>query len=423
MDYTTIEIKRFGEKFYKFRHRSGLKIIVCPKKDFTSSYALIGTKFGSVNSEFINNGRKIKVPDGTAHYLEHKLFESEEGDAFQLYAKTGASANAYTSFETTCYLFSCTDNFKESLGILFDLIQSPYFTPETIAKEQGIIGQEIKMYQDSPEWKVTMNLLQALYQNHPINKDIAGDVDTIAEITPDVLYDCYNSYYNLNNMVLCVSGNVSVDDVMEVADLKLKDNEPVVTESICPDEPYEVKQTYTEQQLPVAVPLFAIGFKENAPKNFASSKELLCTGIILRAFAGQSSALYRRLIDEKLVNTTFGTEYMEGFGYRCAIFSGESREPEKAAEIIKEEIIKLHETGISQEDFEIAKRWIYGGTAYSLDSNYSIASEVISAEFTGRGIFEDADIMADITLDDVNERLKEQLDPNNCSLSVIKGLD
>ena len=153
MDYTTIEIKRFGEKFYKFRHKSGLKIIVCPKKDFTSSYALIGTKFGSVNSEFINNGRKIKVPDGTAHYLEHKLFESEEGDAFQLYAKTGASANAYTSFETTCYLFSCTDNFKESLGILFDLIQSPYFTPETIAKEQGIIGQEIKMYRDNPEWQ------------------------------------------------------------------------------------------------------------------------------------------------------------------------------------------------------------------------------------------------------------------------------
>ena len=155
MKYTIIENKRFGEKYYKFRHKSGLKI------------------------------RKIKVPDGTAHYLEHKLFESEEGDAFKLYAKTGASANAYTSFDTTCYLFSCTDNFKESLGILFDLIQSPYFTPETIEKEQGIIGQEIKMYQDSPEWMVNMNLLQALYHNHPINIDIAGTVDTIAEITPE----------------------------------------------------------------------------------------------------------------------------------------------------------------------------------------------------------------------------------------------
>ncbi len=423
MKYTIIENKRFGEKYYKFRHKSGLKIIVCPKKDFTSSYALIGTKFGSINSEFINNGRKIKVPDGTAHYLEHKLFESEEGDAFKLYAKTGASANAYTSFDTTCYLFSCTDNFKESLGILFDLIQSPYFTPETIEKEQGIIGQEIKMYQDSPEWMVNMNLLQALYHNHPINIDIAGTVDTIAEITPDTLYDCYNSYYNLNNMVLCVSGNVSLDDVMEVADSKLKDNEPVVTESIFPDEPYEVKQSFTEQKLPIAVPLFAVGFKENAPKSFASSKELLCTSILLKAFAGQSSALYRRLLDEKLVNANFGTEYMEGCGYRSVIFSGESREPEKAADIIKEEVVRLHETGISKEDFEIAKRSVYGGIAYSFDSNYAIAAEVINAEFTGRGIFEDADIIADITLDDINERLKEQLDPNNCSLSVIKGLD
>ena len=423
MDHTVIENKRFGEKYYKFHHKSGLRIIVCPKKDFTSCYALIGTLFGSINKEFISGGRKITVPDGTAHYLEHKLFESEEGDAFQLYAKTGASANAYTSFDNTCYLFSCTDNFKESLGILFDLIQSPYFTPETIAKEQGIIGQEIKMYQDSPEWKVQMNLLQALYQNHPINIDIAGTVETIAEITPEILYDCYNSYYNLNNMVLCVSGNVSVEDVMEVADSKLKDNEPVVTESIFPDEPYEVKQNYTEQKLPVAVPLFAIGFKENAPKNFATSKELLCTGIILKAFAGASSSLYRRLLDEKLVNSNFGSEYMEGFGYRSIIFSGESRDPEKAADIIKEEVAKLHETGISKEDFETARRAVYGSIAYSTDSNYSIASEVISAEFTGRGIFEDADMITEITLDDVNERLKDQLDPNNYILSVIKGLD
>ena len=282
---------------------------------------------------------------------------------------------------------------------------------------------QIKMYQDSPEWMVNMNLLQALYHNHPINIDIAGTVDTIAEITPDTLYDCYNSYYNLNNMVLCVSGNVSLDDVMEVADSKLKDNEPVVTESIFPDEPYEVKQSFTEQKLPIAVPLFAVGFKENAPKSFASSKELLCTSILLKAFAGQSSALYRRLLDEKLVNANFGTEYMEGCGYRSVIFSGESREPEKAADIIKEEVVRLHETGISKEDFEIAKRSVYGGIAYSFDSNYAIAAEVINAEFTGRGIFEDADIIADITLDDINERLKEQLDPNNCSLSVIKGLD
>lgn len=413
---------RFGEKYIRIRHSSGLNIIVCPKKDFNSSYAVIGTHFGSINSAFKNNGRAITVPDGTAHYLEHKLFESEEGDAFSLYAKTGASANAYTSFDFTCYLFSCTDNFRESLEILFDLIQSPYFTPETVAKEQGIIGQEIKMYDDNPEWRVTMNLLEAMYQNHPINKDIAGTVESIAEITPEILYDCYNSYYNLNNMVLCVAGNVDPEEIVDIADSKLKKNEPVITESIFPDEPYEVGKPYVEQKLPVAVPLFSLGFKERAPKGYVSTKEHLCTSIILKAFAGPGSVLYRQLLDEKLINSSFGSAYMEGCGYRAVSFDGESREPARAAEIIKAAAGKLHETGITKEDFDNAKRSVYGDIAYSYDSPASIASEVINAELTGRGISEAADIIADITLEDVNERLRSQLDPNNTCLSVINSL-
>ena len=224
MNFELIENKRIGEKYYKLHHKSGLTIIVYPKEGFNSTYAQIGTNFGSINNHFITNGRKIKVPDGTAHYLEHKLFESEEGDAFTQYAKTGALANAYTSFEKTCYLFSCTEKFRESLEILLDLVQSPYFTPETVAKEQGIIGQEIKMYDDSPDWRVMMNLQQAMYHNNPINIDIAGTVETIAEITPEILYDCYNSYYNLNNMVMCIAGRVSPEEVLEIADRKLKDN-------------------------------------------------------------------------------------------------------------------------------------------------------------------------------------------------------
>lgn len=162
MSFKEIKEERFGITYYELHHRSGLTIYVCPQEGFRSAYAVIGTNFGSMNAEFIHNGNKITVPDGTAHYLEHKLFESEEGDAFSQYAKTGASANAYTSFDHTCYLFSCTERFGESLEILFDLIQSPYFTPETVAKEQGIIGQEIKMYDDSPDWRVTMNLLQSM---------------------------------------------------------------------------------------------------------------------------------------------------------------------------------------------------------------------------------------------------------------------
>ena len=423
MNFTKIENSRVGECYYRMKHKSGLTIIVYPKENFRSVYASVGTKFGSINSKFKYKGREINVPDGTAHYLEHKLFESEDVDAFPKYAKTGASANAYTSFDVTCYLFSCTENFGESLKILLDLVQSPYFTEETVAKEQGIIGQEIKMYEDSADWKVMMNLLQGMYKNHPINIDIAGSVETIADITPEILYNCYKSYYNLNNMVMCVAGNASPDEVIEIADSVLKENEEFKTESIFPNEPYEVVTHYTEQVLPVAVPMFELGFKEKAPEHFASNKELIGTNIILEAFAGEGSALYRELLDKGLINSGFGTEYLEGMGYRGIIFSGETRNPNAVAEIIRKRTKELHENGISPKDFEIAKRCIYGKLISGFDHPSSIASEIINGEFTGRKIFESIEDIAVLTCDDVNERLKEQLDPENSCLSVVKGTD
>lgn len=423
MIFTKFENKRLGEEYYKMCHSSGLTVIVYPKKDFNSTYATIGTKFGSINSEFIHNGEKIKVPDGTAHYLEHKLFESEDGDAFTKYAKTGASANAYTSFDVTCYLFSCTDKFEESLEILLDLVQSPYFTEETVAKEQGIIGQEIKMYEDSADWKVMMNLLQAMYQKHPINIDIAGTVETIANITPKTLYDCYNSYYNLNNMVLCIAGNVTPKQVLEIIDKKLKPNEKLDTQTLFPDEPYEVKTHYVEQKLPVAIPMFELGFKENAPKTSATTKEIVCTNILLTAFSGESSALYRELIDKKLINASFDSEYLEGNGYRAVIFSGESQNSEKVSEIIINAVKELHKNGISEDDFQIAKRCVYGKMISAFDSPSSIATGIIGAEFSDRELFDSIETLASVTLEDVNSRLKDELDINNYTLSVIKGTD
>ncbi len=422
MRFTERKNEHLNETYYTAIHESGLKIVICPKEGFNSTYAVIGTNFGSINSTFIHDGKKVTVPAGTAHYLEHKLFESEEGDAFARYAKTGASANAYTSFDVTCYLFSCTERFDESLEILFDLMQSPYFTEETVAKEQGIIGQEIKMYQDNPEWKVMMNLLEAMYVSHPINTDIAGTVDSIAEITPEILYECYNSYYNLHNMILCIAGDVDPEEVLAVADKKLKPAVSVKTESVFPDEPYEVGKKYTEQALPVSVPMFALGYKEKAGGEFATTKEMLTTSILLEAFAGDGSALYRRLIDDKLINGTFGSEYMEGSGYRCVMFDGETKNPKEVAEIINSAVRELHKNGVPEEDFMIAKRSVYGRIARSCDSTFSLASTMINDEFTGRDSLFASEIIAGITLDDVNERLKEQLDPDNCCLSVIKGI-
>ena len=186
MPFTQIQSKTLQDSYYKLQHKTGLTIYVYPKEGYSSTYAIFGTKYGSVNRIFsVDHQEKITVPDGIAHYLEHKLFESEDGDAFSRYAKTGASANAYTSFDKTCYLFSCTQNFEQSLEILLDFVQTPYFTPQTVQKEQGIIGQEIKMYDDSPDWRVMFNLLEAMYHNHPVKIDIAGTVASIANITAD----------------------------------------------------------------------------------------------------------------------------------------------------------------------------------------------------------------------------------------------
>lgn len=421
MSYTIIKNERLNEQYYRLEHSSGLTLLVYPKKGFNSIYASIGTKFGSIYSRFIHNGKEITVPDGTAHYLEHKLFESEDGDAFSKYAKTGASANAYTSFDMTCYLFSCTDHFRESLEILIDLMQTPYFTKETVAKEQGIILQEIKMYEDSPDWRVMMNLFQGLYHNHPINIDIAGSVESISEITPEILYECYNSYYNLHNMVMTVVGGVDPAEVLSIVDEKIKPSETIDTRVIFPEEPYHVVKSYTDQVLPVAVPMFELGFKEDSTDQYATNKELICTSILMNAFAGESSELYRKLLDQKLINSTFGHEYLEGLGYRSLILSGESRNPKAAAEMIDEAVRKLHKEGISRANFENARKIVYGKIVAGFDHKQSIASELMNGALTGREIFETVDAIANVTADDINERLEKELDPDNSCLSVVKG--
>ena len=203
---------------------------------------------------------------GHAHFLEHKLFENEDCDAFARYARTGASANAYTSFDMTCYLFSCTENVYESLEILLDFVQSPYFTEETIQKEQGIIGQEIKMYEDDPSWRVLFNALCGLYHVHPVKNDIAGTVESIAQITPEMLYRCYNTFYNLRNMVLCVAGNVETEKVLEVADRLLRKSEEVSVERAFLPEPEEIVYPYKEEALAVSFPCSSWALKKTRKK-------------------------------------------------------------------------------------------------------------------------------------------------------------
>lgn len=425
MNINIEEIKsvRTAEKYYKINHQSGLTIYVYPKEGYSSAYAIFGTNYGSINTKFsVDDGETITVPDGIAHYLEHKLFESEDGDAFVRYAKTGANANAYTSFEKTCYLFSCTEKFDESLEILLDFVQSPYFTPQTVAKEQGIIGQEIKMYDDSPEWRVMFNMLEKMYHTHPVKIDIAGTVESIAEITAEKLYDCYNVFYNLNNMVLCVSGNITVEQVLKTADKLLKPCEKHEIHNYFEEEPYEIVEPFVEQEFPVSMPLFNLGFKEKADIVSTNAKSA-CVDILLFMLASATSELYRKLMDNNLINDSFSYELFEGPGYCSVIFGGESRNPQKATELIKNYITNLKLKGIDKEEFEIAKKAVYGNTVCMLNSVDSISNMITDYHFKGNNLFDYIDEIANATYEDVTNCLSEMLDVNNATLSVIKPME
>lgn len=420
MNIKEIKSELAGDSYYKVDHSSGLTIYVYPKKGYKSAYAIFGTKYGSINTCFsVDNGDKITVPDGIAHYLEHKLFESEDGDAFVRYAKTGANANAYTSFEKTCYLFSCTDKFDESLEILLDFVQEPYFTAQTVAKEQGIIGQEIKMYDDSPDWRVMFNMLEGMYKNHPVRIDIAGTVESIAQITAEKLYEVYNVFYNLNNMVLCVSGNVTVEQVLKTADKMLKPCEKHEITNYFKDEPYEVCEPYVEQTFPVSMPLFNLGFKEKADKEL-TTEQLAQTDIFLSMLASPTSTLYRELMDANLINNTFSYELFNGPGYCSVIFGGESRAPKQAAEMIKQYISKTKKEGLNESDFIISQKAIYGDVLSSLNSVSSIANAIADYHFSGNEIFAYIDAVSKTTFEDVSKRCSEMLDVCNCTLSVVK---
>lgn len=413
-----IKSPRTGDMYYKIKHPSGLTIYLYPKPGYNSKYAVFGTRYGSVNNAFSLDGGEVrKVPDGIAHYLEHKLFESEDGDAFTRYAKTGANANAYTSFDKTCYLFSCTEHFDESLEILLDFVQSPYFTEETVAKEQGIIGQEIRMYDDSAEWRVMFNMLENMYHNHPVKIDIAGTVESIAEITPEYLYDCYSTFYNLNNMVLCVAGELSVEDVLKTADKILKPCRKHTIENYFEEEPYGVVKDYFQQQFPISVPLFNLGFKDRSHR--VTQMEMAEIEIIINILSSPSSRLYNILDEAKLINQSFDSEYFYGPGYNCVLFSGESRAPKEAARVIKEYISALKSTGISGEDFEIAKKEVYGDLLSGLNSVDNICNSLVDCHFNNIDMFALIDDIAHCTLQQVNSRLKSMLDAENTTLSVV----
>ena len=412
-----------GESYTLAVLDNGLKVYICEKPQYTSAYAIFGTKYGSIDTCFSKNGEKVvNVPEGIAHFLEHKLFESEDGDAFTKYAETGASANAFTSFDRTCYLFSCSDNFYENLDILLNFVQSPYFTKETVEKEQGIIGQEIRMYDDSPSWRVLFNMLSAMYVNHPVRIDIAGTVESIAKIDSDLLYKCYETFYNPANMFICIAGNVNTREVLKKIEDSIKEHGEVTIERIGFDEPEKVNKKYIEQKFPVLTPMFCFGYKQKINSPYRRLKSKVCVELLLEIICGEASPLYRRLMEEGLINDEFDFEYFNGRDYAAVIFSGESENPRAVAKAIKKEIAQIREHGFDKKLFSAVKCAAYGEALKRFNSVEATAMQFVDCAVFDYDLFEQLKLLKTVSYDDVLKRTDIFQDDLSV-LSVIRPLE
>lgn len=414
---------RTGDSCIYVKHPSGLDIYICEMEGFSTVEALFGTKYGSINTMFRTGQDKdyTTVPEGIAHFLEHKLFENEDCDVFDLYAKTGANANAFTSFDKTCYLFSCSKNYKESLSILLDFVQKPYFTPESVAKEQGIIGQEIKMCDDNPNWRVFFNLLNCLYHNHPVKIDIAGTVESIARIDADLLYKCYNTFYNLNNMVLSIAGNVKADEILEICDKYLKPCEDKGLETVFPDEPESIVRNEIVENQPVGIPLFNIGYKCTPKNGTERLRAIIQAEISASLLTDSSSEFYQRLISEGIINSGFDYECFCGDGYFSLIFSGEVKNPFRVRDEILSEFERIRNDGIDEDMFQNIKKSIYGKLVRQLNNVEEVANIMINSHMDGVSPYDEAEILSDMTSSDVLDFIRTELIDEKLAISVIKN--
>ena len=418
--------ERLQEEMLYAKHDSGLSVYVFPKKGFSKYYAIYGTEYGSVDRVFQVPGETemTTVPDGIAHYLEHKMFEEEGGgNAFDRFAATGASSNAFTSFDMTAYLFTCTNRFYENLEILLDFVNHPYFTDENVAKEQGIIGQEIKMYEDDPEWRVFFNTLTAMFHNNPVKIDIAGTVESISHITPKVLYQCYNTFYNPANMVLVLVGDVDRERALQCVD-KYVDASRNLGKIARPqvEEPQERVQEYIEQKLTVSQPMFRIGFKDNqmAVSGDAMLKKEIATELILEIAFGKTSDFYMELYEAGLIDNTFDAEADITKAYGFSLIGGESKDPQAVYKKVKERLRSLQKNGIPAEEFSRARKVLKSGNIRIFNNVESMGNAFIRHIFAGYQPLMVGDMVDSVTEEEVALRLKEHFDTENSVLSVIR---
>lgn len=423
--WTEKESSLLQEKYFRTRHSSGLEVVLIPK-DHKKSFALFGTRYGSIDRVFKtqNDADFVTVPDGIAHFLEHKLFENSDGsDTFAHFAEQGASCNAFTSNEMTAYLFSATDHYYENLEILLRFVTEPYFTPETVQKEMGIIGQEIRMCQDDPFHALYYGLLDCLYVDHNVKVDVAGTEETISHITSDILYRCYNTFYNLSNMQLVLCGAWEKEKVISVMNKVLKKGEKVKITKKFPAEPRRLNQKKAERSLPVSSPLFAVGLKESdlakRKKSDGILKQHAEHEILTDMLFGKSSSFYNELYDAGLLNDKFSTEYNLSGSYGYLLLYGESKNPNKIYRAVKERI-KNAKAYLTQEDLERSRRAVYSRSIQDWNSTTEIAESYMDFSFSGADMLDYPEYIGKVTLEDLQERIKKSYKPSLVALSVIK---
>ena len=400
---------------------SGLTVLCRTMPGYSTVHAMYATPFGSTVRDFVLDGRPVHLPAGTAHFLEHKMFESEQGDAFSLYAKTGASANAFTSWDHTCYLFSATSRIDENLDILLNMVGHPWFTEATIAKEQGIIGQEIKMYDDSPDWRLMTGLFRCLYKDHPIRDDIAGTVDSIAELTPDLLYACTDAFYRPGNMVLSVAGNITLDQAVAACrraglDKPAPDHTVTVARNSPENDPPQAEMQFS---MPVNKPCFALAFRE-APIPRGDVRTEMLADMLPDLVCGGLTSLYRKLYDQALVNPEFSGDTVSTSGCCVIAFTGESETPRAVAGMVREEITRLRQEGVDPELFTLVKNQMYGEILADLEGVEDAAEALASAHLRGNTLADEIEALASLTVDDINGALQSMLSEDRMTYVEIE---
>lgn len=399
----------------------GLTVLCRTMPGYSTTHAFYGTKFGSIHRRFALDGKEYRLPAGTAHFLEHKMFESEEGDAFTLYAKTGASANAFTSFDRTGYYFTGTGQTDRNLDILLGMVGHPWFTEATIAKEQGIIGQEIKMYDDSPDWRLLTGLFRCLYREHPIRDDIAGTVESIARLTPELLYACTEAFYRPGNMVLSVAGDVTLDQVVAACRRAGLDAPParhtIEPALFAPEN--DPPQKELRFSMPVNKPCFAVGYRE-APVPFGSARADMLGELLPELICGGLTELYRKLYDEALVNPEFSGETVSVPGACAVVFTGESEHPRVVADLLRAEIARLRRDGVDPELFTLVKNQMYGEMLADVEGVEDAAEAMAAAFLHGYTLAEEVEALAALTVSDANAALQTMLQEDRAAYVEIE---